>query len=235
MTDDDNPPIDTSGLDVVAVGPRSGLRYVHLDTRFAEEIEAIELASFPTALPADLYNADEVRALAAVFPEGCFVALDGDHVAATGLGVRVEFDLDDPQHTVHDVLGPHGNIAGHDPLGPWYYGTNIAVKPDHRRKGIGGELYDLRKGVCRDHNLLGIIAGGVIPGYADHKHHMTADEYVAAVSAGELYDRTLTFQLENGFEAPCALSDYIRDPAVDNYAALIVWHNPDHRPGEPAS
>ena len=110
----------------------------------------------------------------------------------------------------------------------------MVLRHRHRRpprssaQGIGGELYELRKEVCRRLNLRGIIAGGVIPGFADHKDDMSADEYIAAVRAGELYDRTLTFQLENGFEAPCALADYMRDPAVDNYAALIVWHNPDY-------
>lgn len=224
-------PSDTADIEVVATGPRSGLRYVHLDARWADEIEAIELASFPTADPADLYDAAEVRHLAADFPEGCFVALDGDEPVAVGFGVRTDFDLDDPQHNVHDFLELNNSDSGHDPAGEWYYGTDIAVHPDHRRKGIGGELYVLRKDVCRRLNLRGIIAGGVIPGFADHKHQMSADDYIAAVRAGDLYDRTLTFQLENGFEAPCALADYMRDPAVDNYAALIVWHNLDHSPG----
>ena len=82
--------------------------------------------------------------------------------------------------------------------------------------------------MCRDLNLAGIVAGGVIPGYAEHKHEMSADEYIADVRAGVRYDRTLSFQLAQGFEAPCALADYIADPAVDSWAALIVWHNPDY-------
>ena len=69
----------------------------------------------------------------------------------------------------------------------------------------------------------------MIPGYADHKQDMSADDYIAEVRTGRLYDPTLSFQLRNGFEAPCALANYIEDPAVDDYAALIVWHNPDHR------
>jgi len=59
---------------------------------------------------------------------------------------------------------------------------------------------------------------------------MSADEYIIEVKAGRLYDPTLTFQLENGFDAPCALADYIKDPAVDSWASLIVWHNPDYTP-----
>jgi hypothetical protein len=76
-------------------------------------------------------------------------------------------------------------------------------------------------------NLAGIVAGGVIPGYAEHKHVMSADDYIAKVRAGELYDRTLTFQIENGFEAVCGLANYMADPEVDSWACLIVWRNPD--------
>ncbi len=215
----------------VAIGPRSGLRYVHLDVRWADELAALERACFPTAHQDDIYNAERIVDLAEDFAEGCFVGLDGDEPVATGYGVRTDFDLDNPQHNVHELLDANGTESGHDPDGDWYYGTDIAVRADHRRMGIGNELYELRKAVCRDLDLRGIVAGGVIPGFADHKHEMTADEYVAAVRGGELYDRTLTFQLENGFEAPCALANYIRDPEVDDYAALIIWHNPEYRSG----
>jgi hypothetical protein len=58
---------------------------------------------------------------------------------------------------------------------------------------------------------------------------MTADEYIEAVKAGQLYDPTLSFQLENGFEARCAIAGYMSDPTVDDYASLIVWPNPGYR------
>jgi hypothetical protein len=81
--------------------------------------------------------------------------------------------------------------------------------------------------VVRRHNKRGIIAGGHIPGYADHKHELSAAEYVEKVVSGELYDATLSFQLENGFEARGVLENYIEDEATDGWAALIVWENPD--------
>ena len=56
---------------------------------------------------------------------------------------------------------------------------------------------------------------------------MSADEYVDKVRAGELYDPTLSFQIENGFEAICAIPNYMDDPAVGDNAVLIVWRNPD--------
>lgn len=209
-------------------GERSGLSYAHIRADWAAELTALELASYPTADPSDLYDEPSLALLATDFAEGCFAGFDGDELVAMGLGVRCDFDLDNPQHTITEIVPRSGEGSGHVPDGLWYYGTGISVRPDYRRRGIGGELYELRKQVCRDLALKGIVAGGVIPGYADHKHAMSADEYIAEVRDGRLYDPTLTFQLENGFEAPCALAGYIADPAVDNQAALIVWHNTDH-------
>jgi Acetyltransferase (GNAT) family. len=74
--------------------------------------------------------------------------------------------------------------------------VTIAVDPGYRRLGIGKGLYALRKEVVRRLGKAGIVAGGVIPGYADHIDAMTADEYVDEVKAGRLYDPTLSFQLE---------------------------------------
>jgi len=51
--------------------------------------------------------------------------------------------------------------------------------------------------------------------------------YIDKVVAGELYDPTLTFQLENGFEARGVIPGYLDDPTVGNNSVLIVWENPD--------
>jgi GNAT superfamily N-acetyltransferase len=205
------------------------LEYVNIRPEWADTLEELELMCFPTTDPEDLYDADSLRDFCAVFPEGGFVALDEGRPVAMGLGIRVHFDFDHYQHSIGDVVGHHGH-EGHRADGEWYYGTTITVHPDYRRRGIGQHLYDLRKGVVRRLNMRGIVAGGVIPGYADHKHEMSAEDYVARVQAGELYDPTLSFQIENGFEARGAIADYIRDEAVGSWASLIVWENPDFVP-----
>jgi len=71
----------------------------------------------------------------------------------------------------------------------------------------------------------GIIAGGHMHGFAHHKHEMTADEYIDRVRTGELYDPTLSFQMDQGFELLGALEGYLADEATDGWSALIVWHN----------
>ena len=213
---------------VVHIGEKSGLHYRHPRPEWSTEMEHIELSSFPTSDPEDLYNKEELEVLSRDFPQGGFVGFDGDLAVAMGLGVQVHFDEDNPIHTVHDIMPGNGS-SGHIPSGNWYYGTSIAVNPTYRRKGIGGELYLLRKQVCISHNLKGIIAGGVMPGFAKYKAEMTADEYITAVRENVIYDSTLSFQANNGFELVCALPDYIANPEIDNYAALIIWRNLEYK------
>ncbi|CAN5769535.1 GNAT family N-acetyltransferase [soil metagenome] len=200
----------------------SALRYVNLTADLAEALADVERLCFPLADPAELFDADDLRAYARVFPEGVFVAMDGDTPVGMGAGIFLDFDFDHPQHSILEITGEN-QCGNHDPDGEWYYGTDITVHPDHRRRGIGRELYRLRKDLVRRHDKRGIIAGGSIPGYFHHKESMTAHEYVAKVVAGELYDPTLTFQLENGFEVRGLLENYLADEADDGWATLIVW------------
>ncbi len=205
------------------------IAYVQIAPEHAEALEELERISFPTADPAELTSAATVVMQCKKFPEGGFVVLDGDRIVGFAMGIFVDFDIDDFQHHIDEAVGPTG-AEFHDPQGEWYYGTDIVVHPDYRGMGIGRRLYELRKDLVRRHNRAGIIAGGVIPGFADHKNEMSADEYVRRVSTGELYDPTLSFQIANGFEARGAIAGYMRDEAVDDYASFIVWHNPDHSP-----
>jgi GNAT superfamily N-acetyltransferase len=205
------------------------LRYVNLTAEYAAQCEELELLSFPETEPADLIDEEGFRAYARIFPEGFFLCLDGDRLVGQGAGIFLDFDFDHPQHSITEITGEH-QCGNHDPDGDWYYGTDIVVHPDYRRRGIGKQLYELRKSVVRRYNKKGIIAGGHIVGFADHKHEMSAAEYVDKVGRRELYDATLSFQLDNGFEARGVLADYIDEEALDNYAALIVWENPDYRP-----
>jgi len=204
----------------------SEVTIVNLQPDMAEELERIELACFPMANPDDLLSRDDIAAYAEVFPEGYFVAIVDGHPVGMGAGIYLDFDFGDPQHTIAGITGEH-QCGNHDPEGDWYYGTDITVLPEYRGRGIGGMLYERRKAlVCRDRKR-GIIAGGSLPGYFDHKNSMPIDQYVAGVVAGELHDPTLSFQLSHGFEVRGLLEGYLADEADDGWAALIVWENPD--------
>ncbi|HSG79292.1 MAG TPA: GNAT family N-acetyltransferase [Acidimicrobiia bacterium] len=203
----------------------TALRYVRLTPDLVEQCAALELRSFPTADPDELLSADDIAAYAETFPEGFFVCLDGDRVVGQGAGIFLDFDFDDYQHSIVEITGEH-QCGNHDPDADWYYGTDIVVDPDYRRRGIGRTLYDLRKQLVMDGAKHGIIAGGHMHGFVHHKHAMTADEYITEVREGRIYDPTLTFQMNQGFELVGGLENYLADEATDGWSALIVWRNP---------
>ena len=200
------------------------LRVTNLTPELAPQCAALELMAFPDADPGELISEEDMLAYAEVFPEGFFVILEADRVVGQGAGIFVDFDFDHPQHTIREITGEN-QCRNHDPSGAWYYGTDIVVHPDYRRRGIGSRLYELRKDLVRRHAKKGIIAGGYLADFKNHKHAMSAEQYVAKVAAGELYDRTLSFQIGNGFAARGVLADYLADEANDGWAALIVWEN----------
>ena len=208
------------------VATAKDITYEQIRAEWSVELAAIERAAFPTAGIEDLLVPEEIEVYCDTFPEGGFVALHEGRPVGMGVGIFIDFDFEDSHHSLDDLIGEN-SCGNHSADGDWYYGITIAVDSEYRRLGIGHQLYIHRKDLVRRFAKAGIVAGGVIPGYKDHIHEMSADEYVEKVVAGELYDPTLSFQLKNGFEVLGAIPDYMDDPAVGNNAVLIVWRNPD--------
>ncbi len=213
---------------------RSGLRIETLAPEHFEALEELQRIAFPTLGAHELMTAEHFASHYEIFAEGDVVALvrhgpageelDADRVVGLGSGFFTDFDFSDPGHTFQDIIAG-GFYTNHDPDGDWYYGGDISVHPDYRGLGIGGRLYAARKDVVRRHRKRGIVAGGVIPGYADHRGSMSVPQYVEKVVAGELTDPTLTFQMRHGFEVWGLLEGYLEDSASDDWATLIVWEN----------
>lgn len=202
------------------------LRLENLTPELASQCAELELLAFPHAEPTELLQEDDILAYARTFPEGFFVVLDGDKVIGQGAGIFLDFDFDHPQHTISEITGEH-QCGNHNPAGEWYYGTDMATHPDHRRRGIGKMLYEARKDLVRRYGKRGIIAGGHMPGYAQHRDRLTTEEYMEKVRERELYDPTLTFQMDNGFRLVTLLKGYLHDEMTGGDSALIVWDNPD--------
>jgi predicted N-acetyltransferase YhbS len=193
----------------------------------AKALEQLQRGCFPTLGENELMLEEHFLNHCKVFPDGNFVALIGERVVGLGSGFLIDFDFDDSQHTFQEI-NDGGYYGHHDNSGDWYYGGDISVHPDFRRRGIGSQLYEARKGIVKKLNRKGIVAGGLIPDYVNHKNRLSPQAYVDQVIAGELFDSTLSFQLGRGFEVRGLLKDYIEDEASDNWATLIVWDNPDY-------
>lgn len=203
---------------------RVPLELVTLKPEHAAGLEQLQIDSFPTLAPHERMRKEHFLSHARLFPEGNFVVLDGDRVVGLGSGFLTDFDFEHTGHTFWEWIS-EGFYTRHDPEGLWYYGGDISVHPDYRGHGLGRRLYEARKGLVRRLGRRGIVAGGMLPGYAEHKGSLSVHEYVQKVVAGELTDPTLSFQLRNGFAVRGLLENYLDDAASEGWATLIVWEN----------
>ena len=203
------------------------IKIVTIEPKYASALAQLQQDCFPTLGREERMTEEHFLSHCRIFPEGDFVALEGERVVGLGSGFFIDFDLDQPQHAFLEVIA-HGYYTNHDPNGAYYYGGDISVHPDYRGQGVGRKLYEARKNLVRQYNKKGIVAGGLLPGYVNFKGTLNIPEYVNKVVAGELYDGTLSFQLKNGFVVRGLLENYIEDSASDNWATLIVWENPDY-------
>lgn len=191
-------------------------------------LEALQRACYPTLAEHELMTVEHFASQYAVFAEGQIVVLDGERVIGQGSGLFLDFDFAHPDHRFSEICDSF-YFRNHDAAGAWYYGADISVHPDYRGRGIGRQIYKARKDLVVRHNRRGIVAGGMLPGFAHYKRQMSVHDYVAKVVAGELFDPTLSFQLKEGFIVRDLLQDYLDDSAADNWATLIVWENQDYR------
>ena len=200
---------------------QSGIVITSTRAEHAEQLEQLQKTVFPTLAAEELFRAPHYLKHIELFPQGQFVALDGDRVVGMTSTIRYNIDFEHPEHTFAELL-EGGWMTSHVPDGKWLYGMDMGTHPDYRRRGIARGLYRARHETVRKLGLKGQMAGGMMSGYGAVKDQMTAQEYFAKLKAGEVYDPTISTQMRVGFRAEALLPGYITDPICDNYGVLIV-------------
>jgi GNAT superfamily N-acetyltransferase len=186
------------------------------------QLVELQILCYPTLADSSRLKAPHFESHLRIFPEGQWVALDGERVVGMSAGFLITFDFEHPNHTFDEVIG-YGFFTHHDPHGAHFYGADVSVHPDYRGRGIARRLYDARKALVRERGLHGIVTGAMIPGFAHYKTGMDAQTYVTRVVAGDIFDPTLSVQLRQGFRVRCLLSNYLSDSATDGWSVLIEW------------
>lgn len=199
----------------------NGIVITQTRSEHAEQLETLQETVFPTLADDEIIRAEHYRHHVQMFPEGQFVALDGDRVVGMCSSIRLDFDFEHSEHTFADLL-QGGYMTAHQPDGVWLYGMDMGVHPDYRRQGISRGLYDARLNYVRAEGLKGIVGGGMLSGYGAVKDQMPVETYYQKLVAGEIQDPTISAQRRIGFELRGLLPNYVQDPVCANYGVLIV-------------
>lgn len=218
---------------MTTAGDRTRVEVRNTEPRDFEAIIDLCLKVYPDSRP---WTERQLASHLQIFPEGQFVAVETPPGRVVGMAASLIISWDD-----YDVSGDWrdftdlGMFTNHDPAkGRTLYGAEVMVMPGLQRRGTGSKLYRARRELAERLGLRRIRAVGRLRWYHRHAALMSAEEYVAAVTRGEVKDPTLSFQLRQGFRVLAVIPGYLRnDPKSLGYGALIEWINPKFvAPGE---
>jgi predicted amidohydrolase/ribosomal protein S18 acetylase RimI-like enzyme len=192
-----------------------------------ERIAEIESQCFPNTRP---WTREQFASHLQHFPEGQIGIEYGGVLVASSSSLLLDFGMYDGLHTWAQITDS-GMIRNHNPKGLTLYGMEVMVHPQYRGMKLARRLYDARKKLARERNLMSIVLGGRIPGYHKHATSMTAREYVDKVINKTLVDPVLTTQLANGFVLKRLLQNYLpSDEESRGWATFLEWSNLDYQP-----
>jgi len=192
-----------------------------------QKIVELQLKCFPGMKP---WTREQMESQLDIFQPGQIcVEYDGKIVASSS-SLILDFALYGEMHTWRDISNA-GYITNHNPEGNTLYGIEIMVDPEYRGMKLARRLYDARKRIAVEMNLMRIVIGGRIPNYGKYAEKMTAREYVDKVTQKVLVDPVLTTQLSNGFVLKRLMSSYMEsDKESRGYATFLEWTNLDYEP-----
>jgi len=225
---------DTRGMQLWSFETESGTATLRLaQLTDIPQLIALNKLCFPSMVENNVvWNKGHLRSHQRIFPEGQIVVEHQGEVVGAVASLIVHLGLDPYRAHTYAGITDGGYFHNHDPQGDTLYGADVYVHPDWRGAGIGHQLYEARRKLCQNYNLRRILAGGRIHNFVEYADAMTAEQYARAVETGAMKDLVLSFQLKEGFVVRGMLRNYIADPRSKNYATLIEWINPDHKPSE---
>ncbi|MEP6794022.1 MAG: GNAT family N-acetyltransferase, partial [Saprospiraceae bacterium] len=172
----------------------------------------------------------QIAHLLNIFPEGQLcIKVDGKLVGAA-LSLIIDYASLGDNHTYRDATGNY-TFNTHNPKGDVIYGIEVFIHTEYRGMRLGRRLYDARKELCEQLNLRSIIAGARMPRYGENAQDLSPKEYIDKIKHKEIYDPTLSFQMNNGFHVRKILKGYMPgDVESMENAALIEWNNIYYEP-----
>lgn len=192
----------------------------------------LQLSCFQGMKP---WSREQFDSQISTFPEGQLCIEYNKKIVASSASLIVDSNRYTDWHNWREIADS-GYIKNHDPKGNTLYGIEIMVHPDMRGKKLARRLYEARKNVACERNLMRVMIGGRIPGYHKYADKMSAREYVDRVMEKSIVDLVLTPQLSNGFVLKRLIPNYLpSDEESKGYATFLEWTNLDYEPEVPTT
>lgn len=191
------------------------------------DIVALQTKCFSGMKP---WSLEQFESQLFTFPKGQIGIEFESRLVASSSSLILSLDLYSDWQSWREIAD-NGYIRNHDPSGDTLYGIEIMVDPEFRGMRLARRLYEARKNLAREYNLMRIVIGGRIPGYAQYADSMSARTYVDKVIDKKLVDSVLTTQLSNGFVLKRLIANYLTsDKESMGYATFLEWSNLDYIP-----
>lgn len=199
----------------------SGIAISATAPEHTEHLGALQALVYPNLAENQRCKGIHYRKHIEMFPEGQFVALDGEKPIAATTSIRLSKAFLDSEHSFDEIF-VGGFCTTHDPKGEWMYGVDVSVDPAYRGRGIARALYIARHETCRALGLKGQYSMGMLNGYAAVESRYSLDDYYAKVVAKEIFDPTISMQMKIGFEPKGLVKNYLDDPTCGNACVRLV-------------
>jgi len=162
-----------------------------------------------------------------VFPEGFFLAYNGDKLIGASTSEIINYDQANPPIS-WEIITDDGRITNtHNPEGNGLYVVSIGAIS---RSGGGSALLQAQKGLVEELNLESLVLGARIPGYNQYcldEKELPIEAYVKLKRPDtQLLDSELRFYTRNGLQILKTVANYMEDDAESrNYGAIMTWAN----------
>jgi phosphoenolpyruvate carboxylase len=205
---------------------KSFIDIIHPRPKHFSEIQELCRRVYPFTKP---WSIEQLESHFSYFPDGQLIAIDQKSKNIVGLAFSLIIPWVDysPQDSWSDFTS-NGFFHNHSPKkGTTLYGAEVMVDPQMRGRGIGKLLYKKRENIVYKYGLKRIRAGARLRGYSKFHTTLTPQAYVIKVIERKIYDPTLSFQLNQGFQVIDVAKNYLfDDPESLGHAAVIEWLNP---------
>lgn len=199
----------------------SGIVVTSTAPEHAQQLEMLQDIVYPTLAETQRLKRANYLKHIEIFPEGQFVALDGDRVVGMTTSIRLPEAFLAAEHSFDQII-VGGFCTSHDPEGEWLYGVDVGTHPDYRGLGIARELYRARHDTCRRLGLKGQYSMGMINGYGAVRDRYSINDYYDKVISNELFDPTVSMQMRIGFEPKGLVKNYLEDPNCGDACVRLV-------------